>query len=281
MAQSSSLRVWCVPVYQWDGHGMQNRDSPSRARVDLPAADGESSHASRLAIVGELTASIAHEISQPLSAILSNADTADIYLEDSNPPVDELRKILRDIRRDALRASDVIRNVRSLARKRDPDLVKLEANGLAHSVVDLLEQEKRRRGMCIHVVPLDRPAYVRGDQALLVQVLINLVMNAMDSLEASGGQPGACMDQPPIELHVGESPHGEIELKVVDQGCGIPEEQLGQLFDSFYTSKAHGLGLGLSISRSIISMHGGRILANNNAGAGVTFHVFLPPYSEP
>ncbi|WP_185742077.1 HAMP domain-containing sensor histidine kinase [Pseudoxanthomonas sp. 3HH-4] len=245
-----------------------------------PASDNELSHTSRLAVVGELTASIAHEINQPLSAILSNVDTADILLEDSEPAPDELRKIIRDIRRDGLRASDVIRNVRTMAQKRDPDLVKLDLNDVVESVVELLGHEMRRRGIGIVVIPYWKSAYVRGDQSLLVQVLINLVVNAMDALEAGRIRHNAPAQLPPVELKIGISQYDEIHLSVVDEGPGIPDEHLDQLFSSFYTSKSHGMGLGLSISRSILSAHGGRIQATNNPGQGATFHIFLPPYSD-
>lgn len=259
---------------------VESQNDHARERNSVPTPGNELSHTSRLAVVGELTASIAHEINQPLSAILSNADAGDILLENSDAPMDEIRKILWDIRRDGLRASDVIRNVRTLAQKREPDLIKLDLNAVVESVVELLDQEMRRRGVGILVTPFWKSAYVRGDQTLLVQVLINLIMNAMDSLEASRNRADASPQPPPIELKVSVSLYDEIQIRVVDQGAGIPKEQLDQLFDSFYTSKSHGMGLGLSISRSIISAHGGRIFANNNPGPGATFNIFLPPYSE-
>ena len=259
---------------------VESQDDRARALDSLPVPGSDLSHTSRLAVVGELTASIAHEINQPLSAILSNADAGDILLENPDAPMDEIRKILWDIRRDGLRASDVIRNVRTLAQKREPDLIKLDLNAVVQSVVELLDQEMRRRGVGILVTPFWKSVYVTGDQTLLVQVLINLVMNAMDALEASQNRPDAPPQTPPIELKVSVSLYDEIQVRVVDQGSGIPKEQLDQLFDSFYTSKSHGMGLGLSISRSIVSAHGGRILATNNPGPGATFHIFLPPYSE-
>ena len=231
-------------------------------------------------MVGELTASIAHEINQPLSAILSNVDAGDIILEDMGPHLDELRKIIADIRRDSLRASDVIKSVRTLAQKREPDLIKLDLNTVVDRVVELLAQEMQRRAISILITRSPQAAEVRGDPTLLMQVLINLLMNAMDALEARQGETPVPLQMPPIELRVGVSPHEEIHVAVSDQGAGIPREQLGHLFDSFYTSKSHGMGLGLSISRSIIYAHGGRILAINNAGPGVTFHVYLPPYTE-
>ena len=115
---------------------------------------------------------------------------------------------------------------------------------------------------------------------MLIQALINLVLNSMDALEAAGAGREVGEPVPPVAIKVSATPYDEIEIRVVDQGTGIPKERLVQLFDSFYTSKSHGMGLGLSISRSIVSAHGGRILATNNAGPGATFHIFLPPYTD-
>ena len=235
----------------------------------------ELAHASRLAVVGELTAAIAHEINQPLGAILSNADAGEILLERADPPLEEIRKILADIRRDGLRASDVIRHVRTLVRKRELDLQRVDANQLVAQVALLLEEEAQRRRIVLLTDPSPRAAAVLGDRALLEQVHINLVLNAMDAVEAA--IPDESRFRPPIVLGVSDTPDGEVELRIVDAGSGIPDDKLEHLFDSFYTSKPHGMGLGLSIARSIIEAHGGRIRAQNNSKAGATFRVILPP----
>jgi signal transduction histidine kinase len=251
----------------------------ARTTIDAQAAAQrerqELAHASRLAVVGELTASIAHEISQPLGAILSNADAGEIMLERTEPPLEELRKILADIRRDGLRASDVIRQVRTLVRRRELDPQVLDAGELALHVALLLEEEARRRRIPLLTESPLRPAHVLGDRALLEQVLINLVRNALDAVETAIPDEGAF--RPPVVLRVSVTPRGEPEWRIVDVGTGIPEDKLAQLFDSFYTSKPHGMGLGLSISRSIVEAHGGRIQASNNPGGGATFRVTLPP----
>lgn len=238
----------------------------------------ELAHASRLAVVGELTASIAHEINQPLGAILSNADAGEILLEDPNPPLDEVRQILADIRRDGLRASDVIRHVRTLVRKRELVLERLDANVVVTDVLALLDPEARRRRIPLANALLQQPAYLRGDRAHLEQVLINLMLNAMDAVEAAGAADN--VPAAPIVAAVSYTSHGEIEFGVTDGGHGVPADRLGHLFDSFYTSKPHGMGLGLSIARSIVEAHGGRIRAENNRDAGATFRVTLPPYDE-
>jgi signal transduction histidine kinase len=238
----------------------------------------ELAHASRLSIVGEFTASIAHEINQPLGAILSNADAAEILLENPDPPLNEVRQILADIRRDGLRASDVIRHVRTLVKKREFELEKLDANTVVVDVIALLEPEARRRRIPVASVLLPQPAYVRGDRAHLGQVLINLMLNAMDAVEAVDAGDIAPLTRQPTILSVLRTHHGEIELRIVDAGEGIPAGHLNQLFKSFYSSKPHGMGLGLSIARSIVEAHGGRIQAENNREAGATFRVTIPPY---
>lgn len=237
-------------------------------------------HASRLSIVGELTATLAHEINQPLGAILSNVDAGEILLEHPDPPLDEIMQILADIRRDGLRASGVIGHVRKLVRKREIEFEMLDANAVATDVVALLEPQARGRRIFMAKTLAPRAAYLRGDRALIEQVLINLMMNAMDAIEAVGAADDSLMLRAPLGLAVSTTRHGEIEFAVADAGIGIPAERLEHLFDSFYTSKAHGMGLGLSIARSIVEAHGGRIHAENNRDAGATFRVTLPPFDD-
>jgi len=243
----------------------------------------ELAHASRLAIVGELTASVAHEINQPLGAILSNADAAELLLEREAPPLDDVRHILADIRRDGLRASGVILHVRKLVRKRELELETFGANDAARGALDLLEVEARRRRQAFELVPADPPVFVHADRALLGQVLINLLANAMDAVTAAeaSGIAGEGMWREPIHLEVGMAGPRDVEFRVVDTGIGIPAERLDRLFDSFYTSKDHGMGLGLSIARSIVEAHGGRILAGNNPEGGATFRFTLPLAEAP
>lgn len=260
-------------TYELAGTVADGRAAAKRQQQEL-------AHASRLSIVGELTASIAHEINQPLGAILSNVDAAEILLDRANPPLDEIRQILADVRRDGLRASDVIRHVRTLVRKRELEMVKLDANAIAADVIALLEPEARRRRIPIASVLSPQHAYVRGDRAHLEQVLINLMLNAMDAIETTSGAGGASAAPAPIVIGVSSTRHREIEIWISDAGPGVPAERLSHLFDSFYTSKPHGMGLGLSIARSIAEAHGGRIRVENNRDSGATFKITLPPYDD-
>ncbi|MFC5578077.1 sensor histidine kinase [Lysobacter niabensis] len=242
----------------------------------------ELAHASRLSIVGELTASIAHQINQPLGAILSNADAGEILLERNDPPLDEIRKVLGEIRRDGLRARDVIRHVRDLVKNKNRELEpeRIDANFFITDVIALLESEASRRQFFFVTELSPRPLHVYADRTLLEQVHINLILNAMDAVEALDTDMQASPARPPIVVGVSSTPHGEIEFRISDAGKGIPKELLDHLFDSFYTSKPHGMGLGLSIARSIVEVHGGRIRAENNRRGGATFRVTLPPYEE-
>lgn len=236
-------------------------------------------HASRLAIVGELTASIAHEINQPLGAILSNADAGEMLLERADPPLDEVRQILGDIRRDGLRASDVIRHVRTLVRNRELELEIIDANTVAADVIGLIAADAHRRRIPLASELLVTPASIRGDRTHLEQVLINLMLNAMDAVDTIDASETGFPAREPVFLGVSRTTHGDIEFRVVDAGPGIPVERLGQMFKSFHTSKPHGMGLGLSIARSIVEAHGGGIRVENNHGTGATFRVTLPQYS--
>ena len=249
--------------------GARKRDAAIDARK--PATD-DVAHISRLAIVGELTASIAHEIHQPLGAILANAEAGALLVDrvhaGDRVALDALREVLSDVRRDARRASVVIRQVREMAGRREPESERIDANALAFHAVRLLDAERRRRGMRIDVAPLPGDAVLHGDRGQLERVLVNLLLNAMDAMEDAPAEA--------IVLGVARTQQGAIELCVRDAGQGIPEAHLPRLFHSFHTTKAHGLGLGLSIARSIVEAHGGWIRAENNDGRGATFRVAFP-----
>jgi signal transduction histidine kinase len=229
----------------------------------------ELAHASRLATVGELTASIAHEINQPLGAILSNADAAELILESGPDRRDQLRQILADIRRDDLRASEVIRRLRSLLARKKVERQPFELNEAVSDIGPILRGEARRRRITLDIRPAATAATVVGDRIQLQQVLIHLVLNAMDAVE------GVPAERRTIVMSV-EKVAGGVAVTVRDRGQGIAPEHFPRLFESFFTTKPSGMGLGLSIARSLIEAHGGRIWAENGAGEGADFHVELP-----
>jgi len=227
-------------------------------------------HASRVAALGELTASIAHEVNQPLGAILSNAEAAELLLESESPPLDELRKILADIRNDDVRAGEIIHHIRLLMRKRAMKRGSLDVNELSAEVVRLMETEVQRRNVSLNTEFTAAPATIFGDRVHLQQVLMNLILNGMEAMA----------DMPAAErrLYVRTASNGQrrVEISVTDSGRGIPPEKLPRLFDSFFTTKENGMGLGLAIARSIIDAHHGRIFAENNSDGGATFRFDFP-----
>jgi two-component system sensor kinase FixL len=227
-------------------------------------------HASRVAALGELTASIAHEVNQPLGAILSNAEAAELLLESESPPLDELRKILADIRNDDVRAGEIIHHIRLLMRKRAMKRGSLDANELSAEVLRLMETEVQRRNVSLNTEFAAAPATIFGDRVHLQQVLMNLILNGMEAMA----------DVPAAErrLYVRTATNGQrrVEISVTDSGRGIPPEKLPRLFDSFFTTKESGMGLGLAIARSIIDAHQGRIFAENNSDGGATFRFDFP-----
>jgi two-component system sensor kinase FixL len=240
-----------------------------QAEAEALLQRNELAHMARVSTMGELASSLAHELNQPLGAIMRNAEAAELFLQDPLPDLEEVRAILTDIRKDDQRAGAVIDRVRGLIKRREVERRPLDLNLLAGEVVTLVrpDAELRRVRLALETDPSLPP--VQGDRVQLQQVLLNLVLNAMDALK----------DNPPASrlVTVGTRPAGErVEVAVSDTGHGISAENLPRLFEPFFTSKPNGLGLGLVISRSIIEAHGGKLWAENNPDGGATFHITLP-----
>jgi PAS domain S-box-containing protein len=225
--------------------------------------------ASRLAVVGELTASIAHEIYQPLSAILCNADAAELLLQAGPGRLDHVRNILGEIRKDSMRASDTIRHTRDLLRKREPERTALDLHEVIAGVLQLVGREAERRQISLDAELCSKVPVVHGDKVHLEQALLNLMLNG---LEAMADAPGP---RRRLAVRTALTQDG-VEIVVEDHGHGIPPETVPRLFESFFTTKRDGLGLGLSIVRSIVEAHGGRIWAANRPEGGAAFHFTLP-----
>lgn len=227
-------------------------------------------HAARLALVGEMTASIAHEMNQPLGAILSNAEAAELLLDLNPLPLHDVRQILSDIRKDDLRASNVIRQLRALLRKRPLQIQPANIHEIATDAINLAANEARRRKVTIDTAFAAQPAEIRCDRVHLQQVFLNLILNGMDAMSATAGNEKRL-------LICTESQREKLQIAVKDAGHGIAPDRLPKVFDSFFTTKADGMGLGLSIARSIVEMHKGTIWAENNGSEpGVTFYFTLP-----
>ena len=219
--------------------------------------------------MGELAASISHEINQPLGAILANAEAADMLLVSQNGRFDEVRAILLDIRRDDQRASEIVRRVKNLAGKREMEMKPLALNSVVDGVVRLLRHDARRHAVRVERDLGENLPEARGDEVALQQVLINLALNGMEA-----------MDEVPAErrrLVIGTRSAGSrVSVRVSDAGKGIAAADRRRLFTSFFTTKAHGMGLGLAICRSIVEAHGGTIDAADAPGGGTAFEFSLP-----
>jgi signal transduction histidine kinase len=239
------------------------------AEIDRHVARTELTHAARLASMGELTASIAHEIKQPLSAILAHADTAELLLESDAPSLPEIQRILAEIRKDDLRASDVITRLRDLLGRHAMERRPVDVNEVIRDALGVVDAEARRRGVTVVRQLASELPQIIGDHVHLQQVVLNLVLNGMDAV--------AGVEESARRITIGTSAIANgVEISVADNGPGIDPAIAPRLFESFATTKSRGLGLGLSIARTIVEAHGGTIGANAGAGHGAVFRVVLP-----
>ena len=223
----------------------------------------------RFSTAGELTASIAHEINQPLGAILANAETAEAILQSSNPDIAELNDIVKDILQDDRRASEVIRRMRSLLAKAPFELKRLDLNDLVGDTVGLLSALAVARKCELFTVTTAEALPILGDRIQLQQVILNLIVNGIDAMQDTTRENRI------ISIRTSRL-EDFAELSVSDLGPGIPEEKLKEIFEPFFTSKAGGMGMGLSIARTIIEAHHGLILARNRDHGGASFRIKLP-----
>jgi PAS domain S-box-containing protein len=228
-------------------------------------------HVSRLAVVGELTTMIAHELNQPLTAMRLNLDVVKTLLE-TTAPTDEVRNILGDIRAENVRAGEAIRRIRTLVSRHEMEMRLVDLNAIVLEATDLARADVvARRGVQFHVECNAPCATVRGDSVHLQQVVLNLIVNGLDAVKP--------IPEADRHLYVSTSAgvDGYVEVKVKDTGQGIEPENLSRVFESFFTTKPDGMGMGLSLARSIVQLHSGRLWAENNRdGRGSTFCVILP-----
>jgi signal transduction histidine kinase len=239
------------------------------AEIEVQRQRTELAHASRLSAVGQLSASIVHEVTQPLAAISGNADAAELLLDADPPKLDDAKRVLVDLKAANQRASDVVRRVRDLLRKREMVVEPFDINSAVSEVIRLLESEAHGRNIDVRA-ELDSLPLARGDRMHIQQVLLNLLMNGMDAV---ADQPRG---QRELMVRTSRNADGHAEISVSDSGHGIAMADLSRVFDSFFTTKKEGLGLGLSLCRSIVLAHGGRVWVDNNARGGATIRFTLP-----
>ena len=274
------IRATGQAEYDADGkptrmHGVC-RDISGHRRAELETLElrQQLAHASRVTMLGQLTSTLAHELNQPLGAILRNAEAAELFLQMEPPDLEEVQAILADIRKDDQRASSVIARMRSLLKRRAIEFETMEIAGLIGEVTMLIRGDAEARHVTLETEVPDGLPSARGDRVQTQQVLINLILNAMDALH------GLSNRERRVIVCVRYGGAGTVEIAVSDTGPGIPPSLASKLFDPFFTTKPQGMGIGLAISRMIIEAHGGCIRAENNAERGATFRVTLPVVFE-
>jgi C4-dicarboxylate-specific signal transduction histidine kinase len=243
-----------------------------RSIVEAEAEEqrSELAHLGRVAVLGGLSGALAHELSQPLASILSDAQAGQRFLARNPPDVKEVREILNDIVTAHQRAGMVIDRLRGLLSKRHGEFSPLDMNNVVGETLQLLRGDLADRQVSASTELDPELALVLGDRVQLIQVLINLIMNACEAMSST---------PPPerqIKILTSGSSGEPVRVSVVDRGVGIPEELMRRIGEPFLTSKPQGLGLGLSISRTILVAHGGGLRLENNADQGATFHLVLP-----
>jgi len=245
-----------------------------RAEHEIAVQRNELAHLGRVALVGELSGALAHELNQPLAAILANARAAQRMLARENLDVAEFQAILEDIVSDDRRAGAVIQRVRALIKKDEIELQKVSANDIVTEVLELANSDLIQRAVVVSTRLAPSLPEVQGDRVQLQQVMLNLIVNACDAMVEN---PAASRTLVITTL----ARSGAIRISISDTGTGITTQPIDAVFQPFVTSKRHGLGLGLAICRSIVDGHGGRMWAANNRGGGATFHVLLPNAAAP
>jgi two-component system sensor kinase FixL len=220
--------------------------------------------------MGELAASLAHELNQPLTAILSNAQAAQRFLATDVVDLEQMREILSDIVADDKRASDVIRRLRVLFKKSDPQYAPLDLNEIVGEVARLVKNDAVLRDVATSLELAPDLPRVRGDRVQLQQVVLNLVLNGFEAMR----EPGAGART--LVIRTARDGEATVRVEVQDSGVGVDEADMDRIFHALYTTKAEGLGMGLTISRTIVEAHDGHLGAVNNAPGGATFHFTLP-----
>jgi len=254
-------------------------DLTEQKRVEAEARENERryrealmelAHANRVTTMGQLTASIAHEVSQPIAAVVTNAQAGSLWLDAQPPNLEEVRQSLGYIVSDAMRAGDVIGRIRALVRKAPPQRVALAINEVVLEVIALTHAEVAKNRVSVRTQLADGLPRIHADRVQLQQVILNLIVNAVEAMSSvgSGGR----------ELQIGTSRNAAngILVSLRDSGPGLDPKNVDYLFDAFYTTKAQGMGMGLAICRSIIEAHGGRMWAGANEPRGAVFQFTLP-----
>jgi PAS domain S-box-containing protein len=253
-------------VVKWCGVAADIED-----RKNAEQLQAELAHVNRTGILGELTASIAHEINQPLSGVVSNGEACLLWLAADSPDLKEAREAARRIVRDGTRAGEIISRIRGLVKKSPPPKTKLDLNETVQEVISLMADEAKRRKVTIQTEFAETLGPAVGDRVQLQQVVLNLVINAMDAMHDTASRR--------LRIVTSNIEPGQVCVAVQDTGVGLDSDSLTKIFDPFYSTKS-GMGMGLSISRTIVQNHGGRLWATANEDAGATVQFTLPRFHD-
>jgi PAS domain S-box-containing protein len=261
-------------VVKWYGTStdIDDRKRAEEERERLRQVEAELAHLNRVSMLGELAVSIAHEVNQPLSGIVTNGSACLRFLARDTPNVEEAREAARDIVRDGKRAGEVIARIRALTKKAATPREKLDLNDTLREVLALVADEAKKRNVLIRTQFADDLSPVSGDRVQLQQVGLNLIMNGMEAMSSVDDRARE------LVMTTRSMEPDQVQVTVADSGIGLDPNTMGRIFEPFYTTKAGGMGMGLSISRSILQAHGGRLWATANDGPGTSFHFTLPKY---
>jgi C4-dicarboxylate-specific signal transduction histidine kinase len=244
-------------------------EARKRAEEQRERLEADLAHINRVSMMGELAASIAHEVNQPLTGIVSNGSACLRWLAGDAPNVEEVREAVGDIVRDGKRAGEVIARIRALTKSSAPPREKLDLNDTVREVFALVRDQAKRNSVTIRTRFADDVFPVLGDRVQLQQVVLNLMMNAIEAMSGVVDRPRELI------ITTGNIDADQVVVSVEDSGPGLDPNAASKIFDPFYTTKASGMGMGLSISRSIVEHHGGRLWATARDGPGTTFHFSL------
>jgi len=259
-----------VMAYELSREVLQSR----RAQQEVTELRRELARAGRISALGQLASALAHELAQPLGAILRNAEAAELQLQKSVPDLDELRNILSDIRRDDTRAGEVIDRMRAMIKRGSVETRSLSVEDLLRDTIALTHAEALSRHVRLTCTVAPGLPPVAADRVHVSQVLLNLIINGMDAIENNPSEPKQIL----IEASAGAN--RTVEVAVSDSGPGIKPELIERIFEPFFTTKTHGMGMGLAVSRTIVEAHGGRLWAELNSGeGGLRFRFTLPAAS--
>jgi PAS domain S-box-containing protein len=270
LARAVPLRDARGKILKWYGISTDIEDR-KRAEEERERLRSDLAHVNRVSMLGELAASVSHELKQPITAAMTNAKTCLRWLKREQPDVDEAIEATSRIVNDGTRATEVIDRLRSLYKKDLPQRELVEVNEIIREMVELLRAEANQYAASIRTDLVDNLPKIMADRVQLQQVFMNLILNAIEAMKETGGVLT-------VKTQLGED--GQLLISVSDTGVGLPKEKIEQIFDAFVTTKPQGSGMGLSISRSIVESHGGRLWATANNGRGATFHFTLPTAAD-